>query len=76
MGIKAGKHIIVEKPAFENQRQMEAIMELLKTHPELKYFEAARNIHTPNFHAIEAQIKKNARHSGGNIDVHEVLITV
>ena len=58
MGIKAGKHIIVEKPAFENQRQMEAIMELLKMHPELKYFEAARNIHTPNFHAIEAQIKK------------------
>ncbi len=56
--LQAGKNIIVEKPAFENQAQMERIQELLKQHPELHYFEAARNIHTPNFHAIEQQLKK------------------
>lgn len=56
--LEAGKHVIVEKPAFENQKQMESILELLNAHPELRYFEAARNIHTPNFHAIEAQLAK------------------
>ncbi|MCH5462544.1 Gfo/Idh/MocA family oxidoreductase [Lactobacillus sp. LC28-10] len=65
--IQAGKNIIVEKPAFENQAQMERIQELLKQHPELHYFEAARNIHTPNFHAIEAQVKKMPVIQGANL---------
>ncbi|GAX08763.1 oxidoreductase [Secundilactobacillus silagincola] len=64
--IEAGKNIIVEKPAFENQAQMERIQELLRQHRELHYFEAARNIHTPNFHAIEAQLKKMPVVQGAN----------
>ncbi|GAX05193.1 oxidoreductase [Secundilactobacillus pentosiphilus] len=64
--IQAGKNIIVEKPAFENQGQMERIQELLKQHPELHYFEAARNIHTPNFHAIEKQLKQMPVVQGAN----------
>ncbi|MTV81970.1 Gfo/Idh/MocA family protein [Secundilactobacillus folii] len=56
--INAGKHIIVEKPAFENQAEMESIQELLKQNPQIRYFEAARNIHTPNFKAIQEQVEK------------------
>lgn len=44
--------IIVEKPAFSNRREMAAIMAELKQHPAVKYFEAARHVHTPNFKAI------------------------
>lgn len=58
MAIKAGKNIIVEKPAFENQAEMEKIQELLKQNPQVRYFEAARNVHTPNFKAIQNQLKK------------------
>lgn len=64
--LESGKHLIVEKPAFENQRQMETILELLKAHPQLRYFEAARNIHTANFQAIEAQVKKMPVIQGAN----------
>lgn len=58
LAINAGKNVIIEKPAFENQAQMEKIQELLKQHPEVRYFEAARNIHTPNFKAIQTQLAK------------------
>lgn len=44
--------VIVEKPAFSNRREMAAIMAELKQHPAVKYFEAARHVHTPNFKAI------------------------
>ncbi len=56
--INHGKNVIVEKPAFMNQKQMAEIQELLNHNPDILYFEAARNIHTPNFHAIEKQIAK------------------
>lgn len=55
LAILHGKNVIVEKPAFTNQKQMAQIQEMLADHPDVLYFEAARNIHTPNFHAIEAQ---------------------
>lgn len=56
--ILAEKNVIVEKPAFANQRQMAEITELLKQHPNVLLFEAARQIHTSNFKAIENQIAK------------------
>lgn len=56
--IENEKNLIIEKPAFENQGQMEKIQELLKQHPNVHYFEAARNIHTPNFKAIQDQLGK------------------
>ncbi|EEI25199.1 Gfo/Idh/MocA family protein [Lentilactobacillus hilgardii] len=56
--IENGKNIIVEKPAFMNQKQMAEIQHLLDKHPEVLYFEAARNIHTPNFHAIERKLSE------------------
>lgn len=50
------KNLIVEKPAFMNQKQMAEIQRLLDQNPDVLYFEAARNIHTPNFHAIAKQL--------------------
>ncbi|MFC6274234.1 Gfo/Idh/MocA family protein [Levilactobacillus tangyuanensis] len=44
--------VIVEKPAFSNPQEMAAIMAALADHPQAKLFEAARNVHTPNFHAV------------------------
>ncbi len=62
--IENGKNVIVEKPAFANQKQMAEFQTLLASHPEVKFFEAARNIHTANFHSIEDQMAKMAEISG------------
>ncbi|MFD1124323.1 Gfo/Idh/MocA family protein [Lentilactobacillus raoultii] len=62
--IEHDKNLIVEKPAFMNQKQMAEIQRLLTQHPDVLYFEAARNIHTPNFHAIEKQLGKLKTVSG------------
>lgn len=56
MAINHDKNVIVEKPAFMNPDQMKEIQALLKQHPKVLYFEAARNIHTPNFHSIQDKI--------------------
>lgn len=50
------KNVIVEKPAFMNVDQMDQIQALLKEHPTVRYFEAARNIHTPNFRSISEKL--------------------
>ncbi len=57
LAIKYQKNLIVEKPAFENPQQMSDILDCLKN-SDVKYFEAARNIHINNFHLIQDQIKK------------------
>lgn len=44
--------IIVEKPAFSNRREMVAIQAELAQHPQVKFFEAARHVHTPNFQVL------------------------
>ncbi|MCD2255160.1 Gfo/Idh/MocA family protein [Agrilactobacillus fermenti] len=54
--ILAGKHVIVEKPAFSNPDEMKQIQSLLAAHPDIYYFEAARHIHEPNFRAVQAAI--------------------
>lgn len=54
--IQNGKNVIVEKPAFSTQKQMATIQELLIHNPNVLYFEAARNIHTENFHSIEEKL--------------------
>ncbi|AYM02843.1 gfo/Idh/MocA family oxidoreductase [Levilactobacillus brevis] len=45
--------IVVEKPAFSNRQEMVAIQAALTQHPQVKFFEAARHVHTPNFQALE-----------------------
>lgn len=56
--IRHDKHIIVEKPAFSNPVEFRKILELLKKHPSVRMFEAARNIHTKNFHAIAKKLSE------------------
>lgn len=62
--ITADKHVIVEKPAFSNPKEMAAISELLKAHPNTYLFEAARNQHQPNFKTLQQQLKKMPPISG------------
>jgi len=48
--------VIVEKPAVSNQNEMAAVMAALAKHPKARLFEAARNVHTPNFHALQQAV--------------------
>ena len=67
MAIEAGKHVIVEKPAAANQAEFEQIDETLKAHPDVLYFEAARQIHEENFKRIQAKLKTMARIQGATL---------
>src|SRR5574341_1410210 len=51
--ISAGKHVIVEKPAFSNPTELEAIIKLAAKEQVL-FFEAARNLHEKSFDLIRA----------------------
>lgn len=54
--IKHGVSVIVEKPAFSNPSEMAAIQAELTKHPHVRLFEAARHVHTPNYHALAAAV--------------------
>ncbi|WP_034991971.1 Gfo/Idh/MocA family protein [Liquorilactobacillus vini] len=54
----AGKHVIVEKPACSNPTEMKQIIKILRQHPELYYFEAARHFHEPLFQQVKQAIKQ------------------
>lgn len=51
--ILAGKHVIVEKPAFSNPKELDAII-TLATQEKVLFFEAARNIHEKAFDVVKA----------------------
>lgn len=48
--------VIVEKPAVSNETEMAAIMAALAKHPQVRLFEAARNVHTPNFQTLQQAV--------------------
>lgn len=50
--LKAGKHLIVEKPAFSNPEEFNHIIEVANTN-HVMILEAARNYHEPNFEIIK-----------------------
>jgi predicted dehydrogenase len=50
--IEAGKHVIVEKPAFSNPKELEDIQRLAVEH-NVYAIEAARNLHEPAFEDIK-----------------------
>lgn len=56
--IAYGKHVIVEKPAVASQQEFEQLDAVLKAHPDVLLFEAARQIHEVNFQRVKDQIKK------------------
>ncbi|RRG17853.1 gfo/Idh/MocA family oxidoreductase [Weissella viridescens] len=57
--------VIVEKSAFSNPKEYEKIYSLLRLHPNVHLFEAARHIHQPNFKAIAAMVAEMPVISGG-----------
>ncbi|WP_270311987.1 Gfo/Idh/MocA family protein [Ligilactobacillus agilis] len=56
--IKAGKHVIVEKPICLNPGQMQELRELLAEHQGQFLFEAARHTHEPNYLAVKEAVAK------------------
>lgn len=56
LAIENNLDIIVEKPAFVNPTEFKKIEQLLGEHPQAHLVEAARHIHTPLSHSIQAQI--------------------
>ncbi|GAB6093611.1 Gfo/Idh/MocA family protein [Furfurilactobacillus curtus] len=54
--INADKQVIVEKPLVSNPQEFAQIKAALAAHPDVRLFEAARQIHQPNFRAIRKQI--------------------
>lgn len=68
--IKAGKAVLVEKPAGINAFEIEGIMEVLKQHPVL-WMEAMKPRFTPLFQKVQALIQEG---SLGDIqEIHTVL---
>lgn len=53
VAIEAGVHVIVEKPSTSNPTEFAEIERLLSSHSDVRYFEAARHIHQPNFKIIQ-----------------------
>lgn len=53
VAIQSGVHVIVEKPSTSNPTEFAAIEALLANHPDVRYFEAARHVHQPNFKIIQ-----------------------
>ncbi|MCH4208923.1 Gfo/Idh/MocA family protein [Bifidobacterium sp.] len=62
--ISVGKNVIVEKPAFSNPTEFAKIETLLRHHPQVRFFEAARNIHTDTFRSIAEQVENMGQVGG------------
>ncbi|MCT4398619.1 gfo/Idh/MocA family oxidoreductase [Pediococcus ethanolidurans] len=67
LGIKNDKAVIIEKPIVANIKQMEILRETLEQHPQSRLFEAARQIHQPNFKIIKNQISELGRIQGATL---------
>ncbi|MCD5002668.1 Gfo/Idh/MocA family oxidoreductase [Enterococcus saccharolyticus] len=63
--ILAGKHVIVEKPAFSNPKEMAEII-TLSQEKEVFFFEAARNIHEQSFGIIKEALPEADHIIGAN----------
>ncbi|TMP70867.1 gfo/Idh/MocA family oxidoreductase [Pseudoalteromonas sp. S1609] len=55
--LKAGKHVLGEKPSAANSKQLAAILTAAKQHQRL-YMEAMMTTHLPNFAHLQAALKK------------------
>lgn len=64
--ILAGKHVIVEKPAFTNPEQMTTILTLAKQQGVL-FFEAARNIHEENYRRVSQFLAEHGPVTGASL---------
>ncbi|KGH58293.1 Gfo/Idh/MocA family protein [Oenococcus oeni] len=67
IAIKHDVDVIVEKPSFSNPDQFRTIIDLLKLHPKIRLFEAARNYHDPNFKVVQSTVKNLDLLQGANL---------
>mgnify|MGYP001310486916 CR=1 FL=1 len=65
--IIAGKHVIVEKPAVANQAEFQELETTLAAHPDVRLFEAARQIHEVNFKRVQDQIGRMEQIQGATL---------
>lgn len=63
--MKAGKHVIVEKPMFSNPTEWEEAVKVAKEN-NVFLFEAARHIHEENFNIVKNEIKNIESLQGAN----------
>ena len=63
--IQAGKHVIVEKPAFSTPKEMAEIIALSKEN-KVFFFEAARNVHEESFKVIKESLPEPKHIIGAN----------
>lgn len=63
--MKAGKHVIVEKPMFSNPKEWETAVKTAKDN-NVFLFEAARHIHEENFTIVKEEIKNIENLQGAN----------
>lgn len=64
--MKAGKHVIVEKPMFSNPREWELAAKVAKEN-KVFLFEAARHIHEENFKIVKKEIEKMGTIQGASL---------
>jgi len=62
--IEADVNVIVEKSAFDNIKQYEEIHSLMRQHPKVRLFEAARHVQQDNFKLLAQQVAKMEHISG------------
>lgn len=67
LAIDHNKQVIVEKPIVANQAEYEKIDEALRAHPHVHLFEAARQLHEPNFQAVKEQIDQLPKIQGATL---------
>lgn len=57
--LKAGKHVVCEKPLVTHPSQLKAIQAALDENPHVMVFEAARHIYDPNFKVIADYVQQH-----------------
>lgn len=65
LALEAGKHVIIEKPAFSNCLEMKEIKKVLKD-SKVCLFEAVKHIHTANFRILQEKINEIGKIEGAN----------
>lgn len=66
LAIQHDKNVIVEKPAFMNPMQTQRVLDELQLHPQVRLFEAARNVHMPAFKAVQKALTNESQLAGAD----------
>lgn len=67
LAVEYGKHVIVEKPAVASPLEYDQLDACLQAHPDVRCFEAARQLHESNFQRVQAQIARMDQIQGATL---------